>query len=37
LSEIFLAVGILQPVGDPVNADGEPCQEVEEDENAVIM
>jgi len=27
LSEILQAVGILKPIGDPVNADGEPCQE----------
>jgi hypothetical protein len=27
LSGIFLTVGILKPIGEPVNADGEPCQE----------
>jgi DNA-directed RNA polymerase specialized sigma24 family protein len=37
LSEIFLAVGILKPIGDPVNADGEPCQEAKTEENSVIM
>jgi DNA-directed RNA polymerase specialized sigma24 family protein len=37
LSEVFLAVGILKPVGDPVNADGERCQEAENEEIPVIM
>jgi DNA-directed RNA polymerase specialized sigma24 family protein len=37
LSEIFLAVGILKPIGEPVNADGEPCQEAKNEENSVIM
>ena len=37
LSEIFLAVGILKLIGEPVNADGEPCQEAENEKNSVIM
>jgi len=37
LSEIFLEVGILKPVSDPVEIVEAACQEGEEDENFVIV
>ena len=37
LSEIFLRVGILTPIGEAPIDDPEACQEGEEDENSVTM
>ena len=37
LSEIFLQVGILKPLGSPTEGMEEACQEGEEDEILAIM